>query len=44
VELKEEMIVHDEPIKHLGEHLIDINLSPEAKTQITVVIKPEQER
>ncbi len=41
IELKEEMIGYEEPIKHIGEHLIDINLTPEIKTQIRVVIKPE---
>lgn len=41
VQLQEEMIGHDEPIKHIGEHLVDLNLSPEVKTQIKVVIKPE---
>lgn len=41
VQLQEEMIGHEEPIKHIGEHLVDLNLSPEVKTQIKVVIKPE---
>ncbi len=41
VQLQEEMIGHDEPIKHIGEHLVDLNLSPEVKTQIKVVVKPE---
>ncbi len=41
VQLQEEMIGHDEPIKHIGEHLIDLNLSPDVKTQIKVVVKPE---
>lgn len=41
VQLQEEMIGHDEPIKHIGEHMVDINLSPEVKTQIKVIIKPE---
>lgn len=41
VQLQEEMIGHDEPIKHIGEHLVGLNLSPEVKTQIKVVIKPE---
>ena len=41
VQLQEEMMGHDEPIKHIGEHLVDLNLSPEVKTQIKVVIKPE---
>lgn len=41
VELKEEMIGHDEPIKHIGEHVVDLNLSPEVKTQIKVTVKPD---
>jgi len=41
VQLQEEMIGHEEPIKHIGEHLVDLNLSPEVKTQIKVVVKPE---
>ena len=41
VKLQEEMIGHDEPIKHIGEHLVDLNLTSEIKTQIKVVIKPE---
>lgn len=41
VQLREEMLGHDEPIKHIGEHMVDLNLSPEIKTQIKVVIKPE---
>ena len=41
IQLQEEMIGHDEPIKHIGEHLVDLNLSPEVKTQIKVVIKRE---
>ena len=41
VQLQEEMIGHEEPIKHIGEHLIDLNLSPEVKTQVKVVVKPE---
>lgn len=41
VQLQEEMIGHDEPIKHIGEHMVDLNLSPEIKTQIKVVVKPE---
>ncbi len=41
VSLKEEMLGYDEPIKQIGEHLVDIELVPEVKTQIKVVIKPE---
>src|SRR3989338_3777932 len=41
VQLQEEMIGHDEPIKHIGEHIVDLNLSPEVKTQIKVLIKAE---
>ncbi len=41
VQLQEEMIGHDEPIKHIGEHLIDLNLSPEVKTQVKVLVKAE---
>jgi len=41
VKLHEEMIGHEEPIKHIGEHLVDLNLSPEIKTQIKIIIKPE---
>ncbi len=41
VQLQEEMIGHEEPIKHIGEHLVDLNLSPEVKTQVKVTIKPE---
>ena len=41
VQLQEEMIGHDEPIKHIGEHMVDLNLSPEVKTQIKVVVKSE---
>lgn len=41
VQLQEEMIGHDEPIKHIGEHLVDLNLSPEIKTQIKIIVKTE---
>ena len=41
IELKEEMLGHDEPIKHVGEHLIDINILPDVKTQIKVIVKAE---
>ena len=41
VKLQEEMIGHEEPIKHIGEHMVDLNLAPEIKTQIKVVLKPE---
>ena len=41
VQLQEEMIGHDEPIKHIGEHIVDLNLSPEVKTQIKVLVKAE---
>ncbi|OGM98526.1 MAG: 50S ribosomal protein L9 [Candidatus Yanofskybacteria bacterium RIFCSPLOWO2_01_FULL_41_34] len=41
VQLQEEMIGHDEPIKHVGEHLVDLNLSLEVKTQIKVLVKTE---
>ncbi len=41
VQLQEEMIGHEEPIKHIGEHLVDINLAPEIKTQIKVLVKTE---
>ena len=42
VQLQEEMLGHEEPIKHIGEHLVDLSLSPEVKTQIKVVVKPEK--
>jgi large subunit ribosomal protein L9 len=42
VSLKEEMLGHDEPIKNVGEHLVDIELAPEVKTQIKVVVKAEK--
>ncbi len=41
VQLQEEMIGHDEPIKHIGEHMVDLNLSPEVKTQIKIIVKTE---
>ena len=41
VQLQEEMVGHEEPIKHIGEHLVDLNLSPEVKTQIKIIVKPE---
>ena len=41
VQLQEEMLGHEEPIKHIGEHLVDLNLSPEVKTQIKVIVKAE---
>ena len=41
VRLKEGMLGHDEPIKNVGEHLIDINLLPDVKTQLKLVIKGE---
>ena len=41
VELKEDMLGQEEPIKHIGEHLVNINLLPDVKTQIKVVIKAE---
>jgi large subunit ribosomal protein L9 len=41
VQLQEEMIGHEEPIKHIGEHLVDLNLSSEIKVQIKVLIKAE---
>ena len=41
VQLQEEMIGHEEPIKHIGEHLVDLNLSLEVKAQIKIIIKPE---
>ena len=37
----QETTPRDEPIKHIGEHLVDLNLSPEVKTQIKVVIRSE---
>jgi len=42
VKLHEEMIGHEEPIKHIGEHLVDLNLSPEVKTQVKVIISPSE--
>ena len=42
VSLKEEMLVYNEPIKQIGEHLVGLNLTPEVKTEIKVVVKPEQ--
>ena len=41
VQLQEEMVGHDEPIKHIGEHLVDVNLSPEVKTQIKIIVKSD---
>ena len=41
VDLKEEMIGYEGPIKHIGEHLIDINILPDVKTQVKVVVKAE---
>lgn len=41
VSLTEDMIGLEEPIKNVGEHLIDLNLTPEVKAQIKVVIKAE---
>lgn len=41
VSLKEEMIDHEEPIKHLGEHLVEINLLPDVKVQIKAIVKAE---
>lgn len=41
VQLQEEMLGHEEPIKHIGEHLVDLNLTAEVKAQIKVVVKPE---
>src|SRR3989344_5242440 len=42
VELTEEIIGHEEPIKHVGEHLVDINFLSGLTTQIKVVVKAEQ--
>lgn len=41
VGLKEDMLDHSEPIKNAGEHLIDINLSDEVKSQVKIVVKAE---
>ncbi len=41
VQIQEEMLGHEEPIKHIGEHLVDLNLAPEVKTQIKVLVKAE---
>ena len=41
VSLKEEMLGHEEPIKHIGEHLVDINILPDVKTQVKIVVKAE---
>ncbi|MEX2091015.1 MAG: 50S ribosomal protein L9 [Candidatus Paceibacterota bacterium] len=41
VELKEEMLELQEPIKKIGEHLIDINILPDVKTQVKVIVKAE---
>lgn len=41
VQLQEEMVGHDESIKHIGEHLVDLNLPPDIKTQIKVLVKAE---
>ena len=41
VQLQEEMMGHPEPIKHIGEHLIDLNLAPEVTAQIKVLVKAE---
>ena len=49
VSLKEDMLGHKEPIKHIGEHLVDINLlsaspnrgEPDVKIQVKIVVKAE---
>ena len=41
IQLQEEMIGHPEPIKHIGEHLVDINLAPKVTAQIKITVKPE---
>ena len=41
VSLKEEMLGQEEPIKNVGEHLVDINILPDVKTQVKVVVKAE---
>lgn len=41
VSLKEEMLGQEEPIKNIGEHLIDIKILPEVSTQIKIVVKAE---
>lgn len=41
ISLKEDMISHNEPIKQLGEHLVDLNLTPDVKAQLKVIIKSE---
>lgn len=41
IELKKEMIDQPEPIKNVGEHLIDINLSDEVRIQVKIVINAE---
>lgn len=32
---------HDEHIKHVGEHLIDLELAPDIKTELKIIIKEE---
>lgn len=41
VELNEEMIRLEEHIKNVGEHLVDLELLPEVKTQIKIIVKAE---
>ena len=41
VSLKEEMVDQAEPIKNIGEHLVGINILPDVKTQVKVVVKAE---
>ena len=40
VSLKEDMI-ESEPIKQIGEHLVNLELTPEVKTQVKIVVKTE---
>ena len=39
--LKADMVHLKEPIKHTGKHIVEIELTPETKTQITIEVKSE---
>ena len=41
VSLKEDMLDHKEPIKSVGEHLVDVNILPDIKTQVKIVVKTQ---
>ena len=40
-ELKKDMVKLKEPIKHIGKHIVELELTPEVKTQIELEIKNE---